>query len=155
MRCFSGDCATYPLFLGWSSSLAGYLVLVDVDLCFASVCWLAGLALLAFAAVFAELWSDGRRAWGRSVAAAFAALFLLRSRCALSSTCSSCVEIGTRGRESRTSGCGRPCVLLMRRVAALCVRIWETLASRWSRNSNACPRTCECMCVCVCVCVCV
>ena len=67
------------LWIGWSSSLAGYLVLVDVDCRSASVCWLAGLALLAFAAVFAELWSDGRRAWGRSVAAAFAALFLLRS----------------------------------------------------------------------------
>ena len=84
------------LWMDWSSSLAGYLVLVDGDRCSACMCWLAGLALLAFAAVFAELWSDGRRAWGRSVAAAFAALFLLRSRCALSSTCSSCVEIDAR-----------------------------------------------------------
>ena len=83
------------LWMDWSSSLAGYPVLVDVDLCSASVCWLAGLALLAFAAVFAELWSDGRLAWGRSVAGAFAALFLLRSRCALSWVCWSCVENDT------------------------------------------------------------
>ena len=64
-------------------------------ICSASVCWLAGLALLAFAAVFAALWSDGRCAFGRSVAAASAALFLLWSCCALRPMCSSRVEIDT------------------------------------------------------------
>ena len=115
--------------------------------CSARACWLAGLALLAFAAVFAELWSDGRCARGRSVAAVSAALFLLRSRCALSATCSRCVARFPREREIS------PAELRISRRFLMRVSLLPVCGLAGSAVGVGIRMRLLCVCVCVLVCV--